>query len=434
MDNEKRLYKILRKLKPSGLEGFEGLIAKLLQSLTGRRFFLAKAGYQGGRDLSSEKECANIIAVECKRYQKNTAFRQRDLLGELEEIHHDIPELDLWVLVAPRGIDERLHQLLSCSAEDKGIEILMIETEDTIPSSLSVLCANSIDIISDHIQRNLPDEDIQLLREVIGEIANHGKYPSVKEKLSNKLSISTVGYESWKINRKELLLKQFSSERDSRAAFHQILNIAEIGINLIERRNVWEQITGWYTSWKEHHKSLVVQGEEGDGKTWAISSWITKHMREYPDFPPTIFLSSQNVSSDEVTELFVNAFNKDSTYRKKEFWAKRLRNWLERPLVSRPYILLVLDGINERPIFKWKKLLEVLDVEPWSGRVAIIITCRSTYWNKYFKNLKYIDVKSLVIPPYNDEELTQALSLNGLSLSNINENHSSTMDICRLMN
>lgn len=45
---EKSVYSALRKLKPSGPNGFEGLIAQLLENLTGRHFFLASSGYQGG--------------------------------------------------------------------------------------------------------------------------------------------------------------------------------------------------------------------------------------------------------------------------------------------------------------------------------------------------------------------------------------------------
>lgn len=50
----------------TGDKGFEGLIAKLLQSLTDYQFFIAKSGSQGGSDMSSEEIHGNIIKAECK--------------------------------------------------------------------------------------------------------------------------------------------------------------------------------------------------------------------------------------------------------------------------------------------------------------------------------------------------------------------------------
>lgn len=58
----KDLYDILRNLKPTGPDGFEGLIAILLESLTGRHFSLSKAGFQGGRDMSTDGRNTNILA------------------------------------------------------------------------------------------------------------------------------------------------------------------------------------------------------------------------------------------------------------------------------------------------------------------------------------------------------------------------------------
>src|SRR5438046_963745 len=61
-----RLVDILRQIPPAGSAGFEGLIAQLLEALTGRRFSLALSGSQAGRDMSSREPSANMIAVECK--------------------------------------------------------------------------------------------------------------------------------------------------------------------------------------------------------------------------------------------------------------------------------------------------------------------------------------------------------------------------------
>jgi len=108
-------YSVLRKLEPSGIDGFEGLIASLLTALTKKQFFLATAGYQGGRDSSTAGIGGIFIAVECKRYCNDTALNDRQILGELEEVSQSFPSLDLWVLVASRTVDDSLRAKLIMS-------------------------------------------------------------------------------------------------------------------------------------------------------------------------------------------------------------------------------------------------------------------------------------------------------------------------------
>ena len=48
------LIEQLRKIAPAGKNGFEGLIAQLLENLTGKSFHLARSGSQSGRDMRSD--------------------------------------------------------------------------------------------------------------------------------------------------------------------------------------------------------------------------------------------------------------------------------------------------------------------------------------------------------------------------------------------
>ena len=140
------LADILRKLPPSGPNGFEGLIAAQLQELTGQRFHLAKSGAQQGRDISSHRQGSNVIAVETKRYRRSTPLNERELLGEIQQATESIIDLDIWVLVASRDVDSQLDEQLRRLAHQKGIEYLSISADDGNPSSLDVLCANTPDL------------------------------------------------------------------------------------------------------------------------------------------------------------------------------------------------------------------------------------------------------------------------------------------------
>jgi len=52
------------RLEATGVSGFEGLVAVLVQEATGQEFRLSSAGRQSGRDAGSEVGFANSIKVE----------------------------------------------------------------------------------------------------------------------------------------------------------------------------------------------------------------------------------------------------------------------------------------------------------------------------------------------------------------------------------
>jgi hypothetical protein len=108
MIDDEDLASILRQLKPTGYDGFEGLIAILLEKLTGEKYYLAKAGFQEGKDLSN----GNCIAVECKRFSRGRALNEREILGELVQAHQANQALDLWVLVTSTQPDNQLIERL----------------------------------------------------------------------------------------------------------------------------------------------------------------------------------------------------------------------------------------------------------------------------------------------------------------------------------
>jgi hypothetical protein len=137
----RNLVDILRHVQPTGRDGFEGLIAELLQALSGTHFKLANAGYQEGRDMNSRPQVGNVTAVECKRYGAGKKLSLRELQGELGQVGLAIRDLDLWVLVTSRDVDSRLAEGLHKLAVENGHSFLAISSADGDPSSLESLLA-----------------------------------------------------------------------------------------------------------------------------------------------------------------------------------------------------------------------------------------------------------------------------------------------------
>lgn len=405
----------LRNLPPSGEGSFEHLVASLLSNLTGRRFFIARAGRQAGHDAVSDATTRSRTSIECKRYLEETALNERELLGELVQACHTVPDLDLWVLVTSRDVHAQLLNDLTAEGHDKGVEILTISAGDCDPSSLEVLCAANSEIVLNHFGARISEARRSALETQLRAISDASGFAGILNRLRTEFSPAHIGYDHWRVAENRYFRDCCSSDAGSRAAFRQLLNVADDTSRLIPRMQAWEQMVAWLAGWGQGHEIFVLTGEEGDGKTWAVASWLTTNIGTSAQWPPVIFVPSVGAGSSDPHRLLRNAISATSPLRDEEYWGKRLSRWMQRPPQETPTLILVLDGINERYGFAWwRDLLQQLAAEPWYDRVAIMLTCRSSYWRQYFASLRSWRVHLCELTPYDDRELVEALEQHGL--------------------
>ncbi|MEQ9358424.1 hypothetical protein [Coleofasciculus chthonoplastes] len=135
-----------------------------------------------------------------------------------------------------------------------------------------------------------------------------------------------------------------------------------------------------------------------------------------------MFLSSTNVDSNEPETLLSGFLSSPRRFPvwQQEQWNKRIARWTQRDTSHAPIFILVLDGINERRDCNWwRTLLEKLMGQPWGNQVAVLITCRSAYWQRNFEPLGYIQADKYELPAYSDRELQEALDYYNLRRSDI---------------
>jgi hypothetical protein len=413
--------KYLSRLEPTGPKGFEGLIASLLSRLTGRQFFLANAGRQWGRDMTSERR-GTVAAVECKRYGTNSELDERELQGELTQAVISITDLDLWVLVASRNIPDQIYTALNEAAARFDVEFRTISGGDGSPSSLEALLASSPETVLSFLDAILSEQEKQDVSNSLGQIKAQAEFNQRLSAIKEAFSEQSLGYDHWRMAQNEWLASRFRTE-NTQAAFGQPLNVAANQIKLIERTAAWQKLDSWLQDWPKTREPFAILGEEGDGKTWAIASWIDRRMLSAEQAPPVVFLSSSQASSNEPFELFSETITRQLRLQSSNFSEKRLERWLRRTVNDVPLILLVLDGINERhrPDW-WRKLLEQLRDEPWQDRVAVLITSRADYWLENFGNYRTLSVQNWTLSSYDDVELKSALAVHGLGINDISEN------------
>ncbi|MEK8018465.1 MAG: hypothetical protein VSS75_016470, partial [Candidatus Parabeggiatoa sp.] len=407
----------LGKLYHSGNNGFEGLVRDLLESLTGRKWFLAKSGSQGGSDMISEEIRGNRIVAECKRFRE-TKLKESELREKLADTlgkYVNNPP-DAWILVTTSRLDAQTNESLKQYCHIQGIEFSTIDARGDNASDLAILCAHNPNLTTDFfkVNLNLSESEATNIQNELVNLSAQTNYSQQLNELKAKFAHESIGFNNWHIRQNEWLLERFASEKESRAAFGQPLNIRETGIDVIDRYEAYGKLNTWLTSWGEHHAPFVMLGEEGDGKTWTIATWLAQNMNK---FPPIIFITSKLVSSNEPITLLVNIIKKQLSEPRNGYWEKRFKNWLGRAKTSEPLLVLVLDGVNENIKFDWRGLLESLDVEPWLARLALILTCRTEYWKRHFEY--YLTEHVWTLPSFNDKELSQALATKALNRTDI---------------
>jgi hypothetical protein len=414
------LVDLIRRLAPTGTGGFERLVADLLEALTGRHFRLARAGSQAGRDMSLHEANANIVAVECKRYGEDTELNERELQGELAQAAASMPGLDLWVLVTSRDVPSQLYAALHEQARRENLEFLSVSLGDGEPSSLEALCAQSPETVIDYLESDISEDQRRSLEQILEEVAAHPQFAATVDHLREQFLSPLIGYDNWCLAQNQWLDTCLASEQECRANFNQPLNVRETDAMLVPRESAWARLDEWFSNWMDSHEMFVMLGEEGDGKTWAVASWLDRNIQKESDFPAVVFLSSTGVDSSEPSELLSSSTQRRLRTLRIERWAQRIARWTDEPTSYVPRVLLVLDGINERggPT-RWRQLMERLAGSPWRGSVAVLITCRTAYWERYFGPVRYLEAATYVLPPYDDDELDTALAYHDLTRSDV---------------
>lgn len=253
------------------------------------------------------------------------------------------------------------------------------------------------------------------LRQLFGAIRLHPEFEPILEGLRNRFSAYSIGYAQARDASLSYLRSAFEDARRAKVQLGQPINVLENkGRHVVERRAALGALESWWSNWPATSRPFVLLGEEGMGKTWALASWLG-HRLVGPDadLPLTLFLPSWSVGTTEALDLIARALAICTQTRDAQFWARRAKGFVDRSKVMRPALLVVLDGLNEQPLFDWRTLLEALQVSPWKDQVALVLTCRPGYWRDELGSGSWGSFQVFEIGPYDDEELASALSKAG---------------------
>jgi hypothetical protein len=409
------ISEFLQSLKPSGDGSFEDLVGALLGALTGLRFYAARSGDQGGRDGRASGSAGGDIVFECKRYSADTPLKDRELMGELAQAHVRIPELDVWVIAASRDVTDQNLEGLQAFGKEHGIDIVPLESLPDGNGTLDFL----VGVYPSVTERFAGPNQFAALTTAIEEAANNSESQARLTELRKKFLQPTAGWPSWRENSHQEWNRIVSQEAASRSRFGQPLDVSAGGG--IPRIDAEAALDAWWNN--APSKLFAMTGEEGDGKSWAVVQWLTNQIQKTnEDFPPIVFIPSRDAGSAKTLEDLVL----ENVHRllQNGDWLNKLHRWLEYRDADgkEPVAVVVLDGLNERhsPDY-WRKVIETSFDKPWAGRVRLICTARSQYWDEFFAKRSSILATQFKVQSFSDAELQLALNRRGLKVSDFPE-------------
>ncbi|MSM38675.1 MAG: TIR domain-containing protein [Geobacter sp.] len=221
---------------------------------------------------------------------------------------------------------------------------------------------------------------------------------------------------SWTAKHSNWMLACLANKKLSSANFGQDLTVLHPDSHYIQRHEANKTMDTWWSGWKEHHRPFVLLGEEGDGKSWALTSWIAKTISLAGQQMPVIFISATKVSNadDFITEMAEAMARVNESVSAME-WKNRLKLFLRNSADNIPQIVLVLDGLNERPSIDWRDLFDNYLISPYRKNIALLISCRTGYWHEHLAKEYDVSVSVWKLSPFSDGELDQALTRHHLT-------------------
>ena len=390
-------------------EPFEELVAKLLGLLLKDRFDIEKAGYQPRGDAINEER---TIVLQTKNYNDRRPLDRKEILGDIEEAELELPNLQVYVLAASRTINNRLRNRLGEVAKKTGLEIVTLELSDKL-SDLGALCVTFWEDICHFFDlSNINQEFSDWVQITKDDSKTKDKMKTVRSKLED-------GIQTQKHVQKDAgkyLRKRFSTNKE----FNPINLSQAIGREFIESK-----ISDW---WEVGDSPICcLEGKEGHGKSWIAAKSV--HAICESENIVAFWLDSRDWNecksiSDLLYTCFSSIYPSDQKEKIGKLQNKSAKIWRKT--------LIVLDGVNEWNAIEAARRILTEYYNPnseWADRIRFLFTIRSLDNYPDFESYLPEDCHKISVEPFNDLELQEALTQEGLKLDDL---PNSLMEIAKI--
>ena len=384
-------------------EPFEELVSELLGLLLETRFETAKSGYQPIGDAINEER---TIVLQTKNYNDETPLDRKEILGDIEEAELELLNLQVYVLVASRTINNRLRSRLGDVEKKTGLDIVTLELTDKL-SNLGALCVTFWEDIRGFFGSSNTDREFS-------DWVEKTKPQTLKkiEELKSRLKQGQQSRNWVQKDTEKYLLKRFGYDSDHSLRFNYSIDLSQA----TERKSLESKIKEWWCA--KGNPVCYLEGEEGMGKSWLAAKCVNpiccdKHI-------VTFWLDSNRWngcrSLDDLLQACLETIPGYQDERKIARLKLKMRNIWWTPT------LIVLDGVNEAEAIEAAK--RILDEyfthrDQLENRIHFLLTTRPLDAYQNFEHNLWDACNKVSTGTFNNTELQEALNKEGLQLDDL---------------
>lgn len=417
----KNLKKVILSLHPTGESGFEGLIGTTLCEISGVPFRLAGSGSQFGVDGKPTYD-GNSICFEGKRY--DDTIPKNELLSKIAEISIEDNEIDVWVLGATSEIMSQLADSMRKLGNKNGISVLILDwSEINIPPFAVALAMGGIRT-QEFMKRNIRNgKALRKGFEALEAIKNYKDYTIHAERIQKQCNEPAFGWTLAQRANADWMIDAFSSKKQAKIKFRQALSPGDSDIVTVRQRTTLNNKLYQYFTITPDKTVVSIIGGEGHGKSWVIAqSWLALAHKPLMVFMiPEDFVETTERTS--VTDMLIAKLIEQTGDRLSEItqerWRRRLVHWKNHRAENGPRLVVVIDGINQRPNLDWARIVEIFgdELNKLGGR--LIITSRTPYFRDRVERRLTLSLSEIHVPEWTESERDEILAHRGIIASNL---------------
>ncbi|MBO6666456.1 hypothetical protein [Parvibaculum sp.] len=379
----------LLSLKAAGAKGFEGLIGVALAEVADAPFRLAGSGSQFGLDGRTSYKGDGIL-YECKRYKRNVP--RSEVMSKIAELGLDSGlDVDVWALCATVPITSQVVDDAREAGDKIGLNILFLDWSEIALPPLAVVLAmggkNVESFLSAYVKEKAQSKAAIAALTAVRAAPD---YESHAARLREILNDASLARDKAREANSTWLQETFSQRRRAVDRLGQPLSPDDPStIKALNRTDLENQVMSFMTA-ASGERVLFILGDEGVGKSWLVAkSWMTLKEK-----PLTLFLTPDEFdkfsTKDDADSLLIGNLvqqaggDASAVYHKQ--WKRRFSNWRLHPNPENPRLIVVIDGLNQRPLIDWARAIDRLNtaLEEVGGR--LIVTTRTAHYQSRVKN------------------------------------------------
>ena len=419
-DDLATLRDALLDLPSSGPTGFEGLLATVFSKLLGVPFRLAKSGSQFGVDgKSADPEFP--VAFEAKRYKDNVP--STEVLNKIGALAIRDDPTELWVLGTTGIVATQAADDLDALATKHGFSTLILDWQTDTPRLPAVLASAHVEVgefLTLHVSTaDLAAKAVPALKR-LSENADLAVFARAAMDQLRAASVATpLALEAngrW-------LRATLSNRRLAKGRLGQVLSPLESGGSpVLSRSRLLGELQVAIQA-PPADRLIAVLGDEGNGKSWLVmKSWA-----ELPSPPLTVVFSPEELGAVRqgsnwdlvlAQKLLAQTEESCSDVTTKR-WLRRLDRWRRAAAPPSARLLVLVDGLNQRPSVAWGHQIDSLVLHVFDLGGCTVVTSRTEYFRRHVEPRLSSHVTPIVVPPWTLPERDEILAATGVAAASL---------------